>query len=144
MMRRLGRRWRRLHRLVYPIALLAIVHFFIQAKADVYEPTVMAGLLAWLLGARAIARLSRRRTMALWAVAALGLAAGAATALGEALYFHLRTGVAMARVLQANLSPYVGLRPAAVVLLIAGAVTLAAALVRLLRRAVRPVSAAAA
>lgn len=53
MMRRLGRRWRRLHRLVYVVAVLAAWHFYWQVKRDVTEPLVYAGLLALLLGWRA-------------------------------------------------------------------------------------------
>jgi sulfoxide reductase heme-binding subunit YedZ len=49
MMRRLGRRWKRLHRLVYPIGLLAIVHYLWQVKADLLEPLVYAAVLAVLL-----------------------------------------------------------------------------------------------
>jgi len=50
-MRRLGRRWQTLHRLVYPAAVLGCVHYYWQVKADVREPliyfTVLAGLLGW-------------------------------------------------------------------------------------------------
>ena len=53
MVRRLGaRRWQRLHWLVYPIAGLAVVHFCMQSKLDEWEPTIMAGVLFWLLGYR--------------------------------------------------------------------------------------------
>src|SRR5581483_9687902 len=55
MVRRLGRRWQRLHRLVYAIALLAVVHYWMQAKLEVWEPTVMAGIYTWLMGYRALA-----------------------------------------------------------------------------------------
>jgi sulfoxide reductase heme-binding subunit YedZ len=42
MMRRLGgKRWRRLHQLIYVIVLLALVHFFQQTKADVWVPTLV-------------------------------------------------------------------------------------------------------
>jgi sulfoxide reductase heme-binding subunit YedZ len=51
-MRRLGRRWTRLHRLVYVAAVLAVVHFLWGVKADVREPLVYAGILALLLAAR--------------------------------------------------------------------------------------------
>ena len=62
-MRRLGRRWHRLHRLVYPAAILACVHFWWQVKADWREPAIYAGLLAVLLGWRFVrARRARMRT----------------------------------------------------------------------------------
>jgi methionine sulfoxide reductase heme-binding subunit len=49
--RRLGRRWQLLHRLVYPAAALAVLHFYWKksAKADVSEPLLFAGILAVLL-----------------------------------------------------------------------------------------------
>jgi sulfoxide reductase heme-binding subunit YedZ len=50
--RRLGRRWAKLHRLVYPIAVLAVVHYWWQTKLDVAEPFLYAFLLAVLLGVR--------------------------------------------------------------------------------------------
>ncbi len=53
MMRRLGRRWQKLHRLVYVIAILGVWHYYWQVKADVREPLVYAGILALLLGYRA-------------------------------------------------------------------------------------------
>jgi sulfoxide reductase heme-binding subunit YedZ len=50
--RRLGRRWVKLHRLVYPIAILAVVHYWWQVKIDVSDPLLYAVLLAVLLGVR--------------------------------------------------------------------------------------------
>jgi sulfoxide reductase heme-binding subunit YedZ len=51
-MRRLGRRWHRLHRLIYPAAILGVTHFWWQVKADWREPLVYALVLAGLLGWR--------------------------------------------------------------------------------------------
>src|SRR5262245_7425967 len=57
MVRRLGsRRWQRLHQIVYGIALLSLIHFFQQTKADVWVPTFVAGLLVWLMGYRIMMR----------------------------------------------------------------------------------------
>lgn len=52
MMRRLGRRWQKLHRLVYLIALLGVWHFYWQVKLDTMDATVYALVLAILLGTR--------------------------------------------------------------------------------------------
>jgi methionine sulfoxide reductase heme-binding subunit len=130
MVRRLGgKRWQRLHRLIYGIGVLAAIHNCFQTKLDEWEPTVMAGLLAWLLGYRLLAfRLGARRGLALPWVAGLSLAAAAGTALGEALYFRLAFGAPLLRVLDADFSLATGVRPAAVVLAIGVAVTLAGTL----------------
>jgi methionine sulfoxide reductase heme-binding subunit len=65
MMRRLGRRWTKLHRLVYVIAILGVWHFYWQVKRDVREPLIYAGILAVLLGYRVIrARGARTRAPA--------------------------------------------------------------------------------
>ena len=52
MMRRLGRRWQKLHRLIYPIAILGVWHFYWQVKRDIRQPLLYAGILAVLLGYR--------------------------------------------------------------------------------------------
>jgi sulfoxide reductase heme-binding subunit YedZ len=54
MMRRLGRRWQSLHRLVYVIAILGVWHFYWQVKKDVREPLIYVGILTVLLGYRAV------------------------------------------------------------------------------------------
>ena len=51
-MRRLGRRWHRLHRLVYPAAILGCLHYWWQVKADWREPLLYAIVLAFLLAWR--------------------------------------------------------------------------------------------
>jgi methionine sulfoxide reductase heme-binding subunit len=50
--RRLGRNWIKLHRLIYAIGLLAVVHYWWQTKLDLTEPLLYALLLAVLLGVR--------------------------------------------------------------------------------------------
>lgn len=50
--RRLGRVWGRLHRLVYVAASLGVLHFYWKVKADTREPLVFAGVLLLLLVAR--------------------------------------------------------------------------------------------
>ena len=60
MMRRLGRRWKQLHRLVYVIAVLGVIHFYWLVKADVREPLIYAAILALLLSLRAEGWVRRR------------------------------------------------------------------------------------
>jgi methionine sulfoxide reductase heme-binding subunit len=55
MVRRLGsKRWQALHRLVYVIAILGVIHFWWLVKKDITEPLIFAGILTVLLGIRAI------------------------------------------------------------------------------------------
>jgi len=51
-LRRLKRRWGQLHRLVYPLAVLAVVHYLWLVKRDLTEPLLYAAVLALLLGLR--------------------------------------------------------------------------------------------
>lgn len=66
-MRRLGKRWKPLHRLVYLAAPLAVLHFVWLVKSDIREPLIYAGALALLLLVRlpplrrVITRLRQRR-----------------------------------------------------------------------------------
>ncbi|HQW09305.1 MAG TPA: protein-methionine-sulfoxide reductase heme-binding subunit MsrQ [Steroidobacteraceae bacterium] len=60
MMRRLGRRWQTLHRLIYPISILAAWHFYWQVKRDVTEPLIYAAIIATLLGWRVWHRQRRK------------------------------------------------------------------------------------
>jgi sulfoxide reductase heme-binding subunit YedZ len=52
MMRRLGRRWQQLHRLIYLIAALGVLHYWKMLKLGWREPLLYAGILAVLLGWR--------------------------------------------------------------------------------------------
>lgn len=55
MVRRLGaRRWQALHRLVYAIAILGVLHFWWLVKKDITEPLIFGTLLGVLLAARAV------------------------------------------------------------------------------------------
>ena len=124
------RAWQRLHRLVYPIAILAVVHFFMQSKLDEWEPMLMAGLLVWLLGYRMLARrLGARRGLGVAWIAGLGLFAAAAAGLGEIGWFWWLSGADPLRLLEVEFTRTAGLRPAAVVLL-AGIAMTGAALLR--------------
>ncbi len=51
-MRRLKRNWGKLHRLVYPVAILAVTHYWWLVKKDITQPLIYAAALALLLGLR--------------------------------------------------------------------------------------------
>ena len=62
--KRLGRNWARLHKLVYVICVLVILHFWWLVKSDIREPLLYASILALLLGWRGWKWFSRRRKAA--------------------------------------------------------------------------------
>jgi sulfoxide reductase heme-binding subunit YedZ len=101
MIRRLGPNWNRLHRIVYVIAALAAVHFFMQTKADVFEATIVAGLIILLL----IYRVAHRFSLPLSSptvLAGLAVAGAVATAGAELAWYGLATGIPPSRVFAAN------------------------------------------
>lgn len=62
MLKRLGAaRWKRLHRLAYAAAVLAIVHFLLRVKKDVSEPAIYGAVLGALFSIRIVASLRERR-----------------------------------------------------------------------------------
>lgn len=64
MVKRLGgANWVTLHRLIYAIAVLGVVHFWMMVKRDVTEPTIYALILAALLGYRVWDARRKRRML---------------------------------------------------------------------------------
>src|SRR5690606_26007114 len=57
--RRLGRNWVRLHKLVYAAGVLAVLHFWWLVKSDISEPLLYAVILTALLGWRAWKRFAK-------------------------------------------------------------------------------------
>lgn len=49
MIKRLGKNWKRLHLLIYPISIMAVIHFLWMVKLDITEPVIYSGILAILL-----------------------------------------------------------------------------------------------
>jgi len=52
MVRRLGKRWQQLHRLIYLVAIGGVVHYWWLVKADLRLPLIYGAILAALLGYR--------------------------------------------------------------------------------------------
>jgi sulfoxide reductase heme-binding subunit YedZ len=111
--KRLKRNWKRLHWLIYPVALLAIVHFFIQSKVKIGEAAFAAGLLAWLLLWRILPQRLRTTYPGL---VLLAVGATLATVIFEAAWYGLVNGIDPLRVLAANIDPDLIPRPAQKVL----------------------------
>jgi sulfoxide reductase heme-binding subunit YedZ len=123
-----GKRWQWLHRIVYPVGVLALIHFFMQAKLNVSDAAWMSGFFLWLMGYRIWDRWGQFGSIP----SLLGLAAlsAVATALVEAGWYAIATQAPALKVLEANLGFAAGLRPAWWVLIVALGVTLAVALRR--------------
>lgn len=135
--KRLGGNWRRLHRLAYPVGVVALLHYFIQSKLNVSEPVFVSGLFLWLMVWRSVPEAWRRSrslgvTSALYA--GLAVAAAAATAVVEVAWYGLATRIDPVRVLAANESIARGLRPAHWVLVAGAGVMVLFVARRLMRR----------
>lgn len=112
MVRRLGPlRWRRLHQAIYVIALLALVHYFQQTKADVTVPTFVAGIFAWLVGYRVVAWWQDRSELSAVSLLALSVVVSLLTFVGEAVGIGLAFHVSPTRVLATVFDFDAGIRP---------------------------------
>ena len=60
MMRRLKKNWLRLHKLVYPLSMLALLHYFMMIKADYLVPGILLIILSVLLGYRLVVKLKNQ------------------------------------------------------------------------------------
>jgi sulfoxide reductase heme-binding subunit YedZ len=113
--KKLGRNWKRLHRLAYPFAAVALLHFYIQSKLNVSEPVFVSGLFVWLMAWRAVPEAWRRKQGIAFVTAlysGLAIVSGLATVVLEFTWYGLATKVNAWRVLYANETIDRGLRPA--------------------------------
>lgn len=110
MIRRLGKAWPQLHKAVYTIAVLGLFHYFLQAKIDVAAPVFWTGLFVLLMGWRALQRFRWPTNPLTLLILAIG--AALATALIEAAWYGLKSGVPASAVLGANLDFSGDVRPA--------------------------------
>lgn len=112
MVRRLGgKRWRRLHQAVYAIALLGLIHYFQQTKADVTVPTFAAGLFLWLIGYRVLAWWQNRQELSSLSLFGMTLVVSALVFIGEAIGIGVAFHVSPWRVLSAAFDFDAGIRP---------------------------------
>jgi sulfoxide reductase heme-binding subunit YedZ len=112
MVRRLGAtRWRRLHRIVYGIALLGLIHYFQQTKADVTVPTFVAGLFGWLIVYRLTAWWQGVGQLSTLSLFGLSMAVAALTFTGEAIGIGIAFHVSPMLVLRVAFDFSAGIRP---------------------------------
>lgn len=122
--RRMGRNWKRLHWLVYPLTALGLLHFFLQSKIDVSHPVIATGIFIALLLHRGFAHFPEV-VGRIWAILIVAILSAAAAALIEVAWYAGMTGIAAGRVFEANFHVLNDIRPIWWVL----AITSAAALV---------------
>ena len=127
MVRRLGgRRWQRLHQMVYAVGILAMLHFYLLlTKLQTPEAQILAGGLIWLLAYRLL--YAWRGTMTTAWLTILSLASGVLSMGAEATYYAISSmgRISATEVLGANLSFDAGFRPGWIVLLLGLGLTLA-------------------
>lgn len=112
MVKRLGPLWHRLHRWVYLLMALGLVHYLMQTKLNVTQPVLWTGVFLLLMGHRALhAAGVATRPLTL---AGLAVVAGIVTALFEGAWYKLATGarVPFLAILEQNLDVSYELRPA--------------------------------
>jgi sulfoxide reductase heme-binding subunit YedZ len=100
--KRLGaQRWTKLHKIIFIVTPLAVVHSFLQAKIDVTDATIIAAFAVLLIALRLLKRYGNAENPL--AVAAVALGVALATGLIEAGWFAVLTGVDPRLVLEADL-----------------------------------------
>jgi sulfoxide reductase heme-binding subunit YedZ len=127
-MRDLGRRWKLLHRSIYVLCAIALLHYFIQSKSKVSEPVFFSGLFVWLMLWRALPTAWQRSVLVLPPLAVI---AGLAAAFIEFGWYGVATGINPWRVLAASETLHFGLRPAHYVVLVGLGVALLAVVRRI-------------
>jgi sulfoxide reductase heme-binding subunit YedZ len=108
MIRRLGAaKWNQLHKIIYVLAALALLHYYLQSKADVSDPVRMTGFFLILMLYRSFVK-----RLPLWAtvVGAVVIGTGV-TALAEATWYTFRRHYPFWDVLGANIDPDMFPRP---------------------------------
>ncbi|MGD1876184.1 MAG: sulfite oxidase heme-binding subunit YedZ [Kiloniellaceae bacterium] len=104
--RRLRRNWKRLHRTVYLLAALGLLHFFLQSKSDVSQAVLLSGVFIGLM-------LHRAPTVSRTPAGVLGVAvfSGVAAAALEFAWYAAGSGIPAERVLLSNLDFSYQVRP---------------------------------
>jgi methionine sulfoxide reductase heme-binding subunit len=102
--------WQRVHSLVHPVAVLALVHFFLQSKIDVSRAVLATGVYLWLALFRLLRGTGKLDGWPMLLV--LAPLAACLTAAAEALWYGTATGIGWQRPLLANLDLRYEISPA--------------------------------
>jgi sulfoxide reductase heme-binding subunit YedZ len=127
-----GKNWRRLHTLVYPLALLGLTHYWLQVRLQDYQdPLIVSGVLLFLFALRWA--VPKRGAITPWRALMLAIGCVLLTGIGEVLFLGFWFGAPMDRVLEAQWNLSAGLRPAWIVAAILVPVALGVFVVRRVR-----------
>ena len=125
--RALGRNWKRLHKIVYAIAVLGLVHYMLQSKLDVSQALLAAGVFVWLMLWRTLPAGADREPLPLLGITLL---AALLTIGFEYAWYRFGTKINPMKVLSSELEIEYGLHPAGRVLAAGLVATAASVLVR--------------
>ncbi len=106
--KRMGARWKRLHKLIYGLTVLALFHFILQTKADVSLPLLFVGIFFWLMIWRTMPA-GRDRSLPGLLMAAVG--AAVLTLATEWLWYRFGTHIDPNKVVLAEADVSFGLGP---------------------------------
>jgi sulfoxide reductase heme-binding subunit YedZ len=121
----LGPRWKRLHRLVYGLLVLGLLHYLLQSKLDVSQALVACGAFTWMMLWRLVPAGKDREWPML---AAISIGAAVLTVAYEYLWYRFGTHANPLRVVTSEFNTAYGLHPAGKVLLLGALITLASEL----------------
>ena len=113
--RKLGSKWKTLHKISYGLAVLALFHYVLQSKIDITAAMQMIGLFILAMTIRVM--IARRYTLGLWQLVCAAVVAAVLTAGVEYSWYHFATGINATNILKANLSLAFGPRPAVIALI---------------------------
>jgi methionine sulfoxide reductase heme-binding subunit len=126
-LRAMGQRWKTLHKCVYGISVLALLHAFMSYKLDVTPAVLVAGFYLLLMNYRLVLRMKWKLN---WlSLAGASITAGAGTMLLECAWYGVATGIDPLRLLEANITIANGIRPAITVMAVGLLVAVAQAIV---------------
>ena len=108
-LKRLGRQWKPVHRLAYPLVALGLLHFYMQSKINVSEPVLMTGFFLWLMLWRLV---PARWRAAPWPLVPISLLAAAGAAGLEYAWYALATNLPAVAIFEANFDLDFEVRPA--------------------------------
>lgn len=103
-------RWRWLHLLVFPAVFLGILHDFIQARLDIWQPVLLAGVFFWLIGARIL--VARRMALGPAVLLVLAVLAWTLAMAAEVGWFYGFRGFPLTLLAAAQFDFEAGVRPA--------------------------------